>query len=115
MKMTLLLIALGLKLQANALLDQSFRKKIRHINRIVVIKTADGKHSYSYLFRNNMIFCHPGSNKHATVELIWADPEKALQVMLSNEQLDTFSAMGKGELVIKGNFQDALWFTDIAT
>lgn len=114
MKMTLVLIALGLKLQASALIDKAFRKKIRYINRTVVIRTADGKHSYTYIFRNNMVFSHPGGSKNATVELIWSDPETALKVMLSKEDLDTFSAMGKGELVVNGNFQDALWFTDIA-
>ena len=115
MKMTLVLIALGLKLQASALLNKQFRKKIRYIRRTVVIRTADGRHSHSYIFRNNMVLHHPGSSRNATVELIWSDPETALRVMLSNEELDTFSAMGKGELEIKGNFQDALWFTEIAS
>ncbi|WP_211826051.1 hypothetical protein [Kistimonas asteriae] len=114
MKMTLLLIALGFKLLASALFSKAFRKKIRYINRTVVIRTADGKHSHTYIFRRNMIFFHPGGSKNATVELIWSDKDTALKVMLSKEELDTFSAMGKGDLVIKGNFQDALWFTEIA-
>lgn len=114
MKMTLLLMALGIKLQASALLNKEFRKKTRYNNRIIVIRTADGRHSHTYLFRNNMVLHHPGGSKNATVELVWSDPETALKVMLSKEELDTFSAMGKGELVVNGNFQDALWFTEIA-
>lgn len=114
MKMTLILIALGLKLQASALFDKAFRKKIRYIKKTIVIKTADGKHSHTYFFRNNKVLARPGGSKKATVELIWSDPETALRVMLSKEELDTFSAMGKGELEIKGNFQDALWFTEVA-
>lgn len=113
MKMRLVLLALGLKLQASALFSKEFRKKIRYINRTVVISTADGGCSHTYIFRNNMVFSHPGGSDNATVELVWTDAKTALKVMLSDEALDTFSAMGKGDLVVKGNFQDALWFTDI--
>ena len=113
MKMTLVLFALGVKLQVSALLDKTFRKRVRYINRTIVIRTADGRHSHTYIFRNNRVLSHPGGSKNATVELVWSDQKTALKVMLSKEELDMFSAMGKGDLVVEGNFQDALWFTEI--
>ena len=113
MKLTLILYALGLKLQASTLLNKAFRKKIKYADRTVVIRTADGKQAHTYIFKNGLVLNHPGASKNASVELVWTDAETALKVMLSKEELDTFSAMGKGDLEIKGNFQDALWFTDI--
>ena len=114
MKMSLVLMALGAKLQASALFSKEFRKKIRHMDRTIVIRTANNKHSHTYVFRNNKFYHYPLSSKKATVELVWKNPNTALRTMLSDEELDSFSAIGKGDLVIKGNFQDALWFTEIA-
>ena len=41
-------------------------------------------------------------------------PVAAVSAMLSTDELDTFSALGRGQLRIEGNLQDALWFSEIA-
>ena len=114
MKLSLLLFALELKLRWSARFNRVFRNKIRHVDRIVVIRTEDSRHARSFVFRNDRVSARWGIHPDATVQLIWDDVRTAVKAMLSKNKLDTFSAIGQGELTITGNLQDALWFNDVA-
>ena len=114
MPLSLLLFALGLKLRWSARFDRAFRNKIRNVNRIVVVRTESCRHARSYVFGNDRVATRGGVHPDATVQLIWDDVRTALKAMLSRNELDTFSAIGRGELTIRGNLQDALWFNDLA-
>jgi len=110
----MLLFALGWKLRLGAGFDKTFRKAIRDAERTVVIRTQDGRSAFSYVFHDGRVSAHRGILEDATVQLVWDDPRIAVRAMLSKNPLDTFSAIGKGDLAIEGNLQDALWFNDLA-
>ncbi len=114
MVLALLLRVLGWKLRLSARFDGAFRKRIAHVARIVAIRTSDGRAARSYVFRRGVVSASEGVHPDATVELVWDDARTALSAMLSRSPLDTFSAIGKGHLTIRGNLQDALWFNDVA-
>ncbi len=114
MRLSLLLFALELKLRWCARFSRVFRGKIRYVDRIVVVRSEDGRHARSFIFRHDRVSAQRGVHPDATVQLIWDDVRTAVSVMLSKNELDTFSAIGQGELTIEGNLQDALWFNDVA-
>jgi hypothetical protein len=113
MRLTTILFLLGLKLRFSASFDGDFRKTIRGLDRIVVIRTLDGRRAHSYVFRDDTVRTRSGIHPGATVELVWDDSVVAAKTMLSGDPLATFSAMGRGDLAILGNLQDALWFSDL--
>jgi hypothetical protein len=112
MRFSAILFLLGLKLRWSAWSNGDFRKRLRRLNRVVVIRTEDGRQARSYVFRNDSVHIQGGIHPEATVELVWADPDTAIKAMLSGNPLDNFSAIGRGDLSINGNLQDALWFSD---
>lgn len=113
MRLSAILFLLGLKLRWSAWRDGEFRKQLRRLDRIVVIRTEDGHHARSYIFRNDTVCDHGGIDPQATAELVWSNAGIAVKAMLSANPLDSFSAMGRGDLAIHGNLQDALWFSDL--
>jgi len=114
MKLSLILFVLGLKLWFSARFDATFRKQLLDIDRLIAIRTRDGLRARSYRFHDGRVSVSPGAHPEATAELVWSDVPIAIAAMLSKNELDTFSAIGRGDLVIVGNLQDALWFSDIA-
>lgn len=114
MALSALLRVLGWKLRASCLFDASFRKRIAHVERVVAIRTRDGRAARSYSFLRGRVRATRGVHPDASVELVWDDARTALSAMLSRNPLDTFSAIGRGDLTIRGNLQDALWFNDVA-
>ena len=104
---------LGIKLRWSAWRDADFRKKIKRIKRIVVIRTEDGRQAQSYVFCDDAVRAQRGVHPDATAQLVWIDASTAISAMLSANPLDSFSAIGRGDLVIEGNLQDALWFSDL--
>lgn len=114
MKFSLLLWVLGWKLKLSALFSGTFQKTIRHRSCYIVIRTADGARARSFQFVQGVITVRAGAHPEATAELVWRDGATAVAAMLSKNPLDTFSAIGRGELSIQGNLQDALWFSDVA-
>lgn len=114
MKLQTILMLLGLKLKWKARFDDAFRKELPLADRVVVIRTADGRRARSYLFRRGGFRARAGVHPEATAQLVWSDPAVAIRAMLSSNQLDTISAIGRGDLTIVGNLQDALWFGDVA-
>lgn len=115
MRLSAILFLLGLKLRWKAWRDDDFRKRLKRLNRVVVIRTEDGRQARSYVFRDNCVLVQAGVHPEATAELVWADADTAIRAMLSDNPLDNFSAIGRGDLSIKGNLQDALWFSDLVT
>ena len=115
MRLSAILFLLGLKLRWSAWRDGKFRKRLRRLDRVVVIRTEDGRQARSYVFRNDSIRIQRGGHPEATTELVWVDADTAIKAMLSDNPLDNFSAIGRGDLSIKGNLQDALWFSDLVT
>ena len=113
MRLSVLLMLLGIKLRWSAWRDANFRKKIKRINRIVVIRTEDGGQARSYVFSDDSVRSQRGVHPRATAQLVWVDAGIAISAMLSANPLDSFSAIGRGDLVIEGNLQDALWFSDL--
>lgn len=114
MRLSAVLFLLGLKLRWSAWRDGEFRKRLRRVDRVIVIRTEDGRRARSYIFRDNTVRDHGGIDPGATAEMVWSDPGTAVRAMLSSNPLDNFSAIGRGDLAIRGNLQDALWFSDLA-
>ena len=94
--------------------DAAFRKQLCDVDRLIVIRTRDGIRARSYHFRDDGVAVTAGAHPGATVALIWNEVSVAVLAMLSSNELDLFSAIGRGDLEIAGNLQDALWFSDIA-
>ena len=114
MKLSFILFALGIKLRWSAKFDAAFRKQLLCVDRLIVIRTKDSRRARSYHFRDEGVVVSAGAHPDATAELVWNDASIAVAAMLSSNELDLFSAIGRGDLVIAGNLQDALWFSDIA-
>lgn len=114
MRLSIVLFVLGLKLRWSAWRDESFRARLRRVDRLIVIRTADGRQARSFLFRDARVRHYRGADPAATAEMVWSDAGVAARTMLSTSPLENFSAIGRGDLVINGNLQDALWFGDIA-
>ena len=112
MRLSIILFALGLKLRWSQWRDANFRKQVKRIDRIVVIRSEDGKAARSFVFRDGSLQVVGGVHPEATTELVWRDTAVAVKAMLSSNPLDTFSALGRGDMAILGNIQDALWFSD---
>lgn len=113
MKLTLILFALGLKLRWKARFDAAFRKQLLDVDRLIVIRTRDSTRARSYHFRNGRVAVTAGVHPEANAALIWKEISVAVSAMLSDNELDLFSAIGRGDLEIAGNLQDALWFSDL--
>jgi hypothetical protein len=114
MRLAVVLYLLGLKLRWSAWRSAQFRAKLRRVERVIVIRTQDGRQARTYSFRDGTVRVHGGVDASATVEMVWRDARVATSVMLSGSQLENFSAIGRGDLAILGNLQDALWFSDLA-
>lgn len=114
MRLSLLLYLLGVKLRWSARLSARFRARLRRVDRLIVIRTADGRYARSYLFRADTVRHRGGVDPEATAEMVWSDAAVAFRTMLAASVIENFSAIGRGDLVINGNLQDALWFSDIA-
>jgi hypothetical protein len=115
MRLSAILFLLGLKLRWSAWRDGDFRKKLSRLDRVVVIRTEDNRQARSYVFRDDTVRAVAGIHAQATAELVWSDADTAVQAMMSGNQLDSFSAIGRGDLTILGNLQDALWFSDLVS
>ena len=115
MRLSAILFLLGVKLRWSAWRHDDFRKRLRRVERIIVIRTESGRPARTYVFSNDSVRDHGGIDPGATVEMVWSDVPTAVRAMLSSNPLDNFSAIGRGDLVIKGNLQDALWFSDLAS
>lgn len=113
MKLTLILFALGLKLRWSARFDTTFHKQLLDVDKLIVIRTRDGTRARSYHFRDGRVAVTAGVHPEANVALIWNEVSVAVSAMLSSNELDLFSAIGRGDLEIAGNLQDALWFSDL--
>lgn len=112
MKLSVILFALGLKLRWSQWRDAGFRKQVRRINMVVVIRSEEGRAARSFVFGGGRLEVVGGAHPGATTELVWRDMDVAVKAMLSSNPLDTFSALGRGDMAILGNIQDALWFSD---
>lgn len=114
MKFSLLLFVLGIKLRATGLASKEFRKKLRRKDFVLAIRTSDGSRARTFFFRNGWVRSRPGRDPRAESELVWCDPDTAVRVMLSKDELDGFSAIGRRDLRIMGNFEYAFWFIELA-
>ena len=105
MQLPTLLFLLALKLRVFALLSATFRKRLRNEDFALVIRTA---------VRDGRIRSRRGRDRSADTELVWCDPQTAVRIMLSSDELDSFSAIGKSQLRVVGNFENALRFMELA-
>ena len=65
MKLSLILFALGLKLRWSARFDAAFRKQLRDVNKLIVIRTRDGTRARSYHFRDGRVEVTAGIHPQA--------------------------------------------------
>lgn len=114
MKLSVLLFVLGLKLKVAGLFNRDFRKTLRGKDFVLVIRTADGGRARTFFFKNGRVRSRWGRDRRADTELVWCDPDTAVRVMLSKDELDGFSAIGSSRLRILGNFEHAMRFIDVA-
>jgi hypothetical protein len=114
MNLSVLLFLLGLKLRASALFSATFRKRLRNESFAIVIRTAEEGPARSFRIRGGRIRSRSGRDPSADTELVWCDPKTAVRIMLSSDELDSFSAIGKAQLRVLGNLENALRFMDLA-
>jgi len=114
MKLSALLFLLALKLRLSAWLSAAFRKRLRNESFAIVIRTAEAGPARTFRIHGGRIRSSRGRDRSADTELVWCDPETAVRVMLSSDELDSFSAIGKAQLRVFGNFENALRFMDLA-
>lgn len=114
MRFSLLLAALGLKLRMTAKFSASFRKKARKKDFKLAIRADNSNIARTYEFISGKIRSIKGYDTNADTELVWCDVGTAVKVMLSKNELDGFSAIGRSDLKILGNFENALWFMELA-
>jgi hypothetical protein len=114
MRLAALLFALGLKLRISALISAAFRKRLRHKDFVIVIRTAEPGPARTFCIRRGRIRSRPGRDPSADTELVWEDAQTALRTMLSSNELDSFSAIGRARLRILGDLDNALRFMDLA-
>ncbi len=114
MKFQLLLLILGLKLRAAAAFSTRFRRALRGRDCVITIRTADGLWARSYAFRRGRVSASRPAPQPADAELVWCDADTALKALLSRNDLDLYSAIGRRQLAILGNLEHAFWFADIA-
>ena len=114
MKLALLLAGLDLKLRFTALTRPGFRKLLRKKNCVLVIGTDKRLETRTFRFHNGRIVSYPGRARNADTELVWCDADTAVRTMLSDNELDAFSAIGRSQLRIVGNFDNAMWFMELA-
>lgn len=114
MKLALLLLGLDIKLRFTALTRRGFRKLLRKKDCVLVIRTEKPFEARTFRFRNGRILSYPGGSRKADTELVWCDADTAVKTMLSDNELDAFSAIGRSQLRIVGNFDNAIWFMELA-
>ncbi|MBN1534177.1 MAG: hypothetical protein JXA20_16010 [Spirochaetes bacterium] len=114
MKFRLLLFILAVKLRATAALSAGFRKRLRGKDMVLVIRTGREDQARTYHIAGGRVRSAAGRDPSAATELVWCDPDTAVRTMLSKDELDGFSAIGRGQLRILGNFENALRFLDLA-
>jgi hypothetical protein len=113
-KLSLLLHLLGLKLRVSALLSAAFRKRLRTEDFEIVVRTAQGGPARTFRIRGGRVRSRRGRGRSPDTELVWCDPQTAVRIMLSSEELDSFSAIGTGQLRVVGNLENALRFMELA-
>jgi hypothetical protein len=114
MKLSLLLFALSMRLRLRHRLSAEFRKKLRERACVLVMRTEDGRQARTFTFRDGQVRSRAGWDRAADTELVWCDADTAVKAMLSRDELDMFSAIGRSQLRILGNLAYALWFTEVA-
>ena len=114
MKLSILLFALALKLRVSALISQAFRKRLRSRDFVIVIRTAEQGPARTFWIHGGRVRSRAGRDRSADPELVWCDPQTAVRIMLSSDELDSFSAIGKAQLRVLGNLENALRFMDLA-
>jgi hypothetical protein len=114
MNLSVLLFLLGLKLRMSALISSTFRKQLRNESFVIVIRTAGGGAARTFRIHGGRIRSRSGRDQPADTELVWCDPQTAVRTMLSSDELDSFSAIGKAQLRVLGNLENALRFMDLA-
>lgn len=114
MKFRLLLFALAAKLRVTALISTEFRKRLRKKNMTLTIRTERVNEARTFQIAEGRIRSAAGRDPSAETELVWNDSGIAVRTMLSKNELDGFSAIGRGWLKILGNFENALLFMDLA-
>lgn len=114
MKLSLLLFALGSKLRLLALISATFRKRLRGKDFVIVIRTAEPGPARSFRIQGGRVRSRSGGDPCAGTELVWRDTQTAFRTMLSSNELDVFSAIGRGQLRILGDLENALRFMNLA-
>ncbi|MBI3073710.1 MAG: hypothetical protein HYY84_16490 [Deltaproteobacteria bacterium] len=115
MKLSLLLLALGIKLKLSSIASAGFRRHLRTNDFVLVIRTeALPGRARSFQIRGGRIKSRRGRDESADTELVWCDADTAVRAMLSSNELDVFSAIGRSQVRILGNLSYALHFMDMA-
>jgi hypothetical protein len=114
MKLSLLLFVLGVKLKVTAWLSPAFRKALRQGDFVLVIRTDRPGEARTFIIRDGAVHSHRGRDEAADTELVWCDADTAVRAMLSKNELDVLSAIGRWQVRVLGNISHALRFMDLA-
>jgi hypothetical protein len=114
MKLSLLLFVLGLKLKASSWLSPAFRKALRQGDFVLVIRTDRPGEARTFVIRDGAVKSHRGRDGAADTELVWCDADTAVRSMLSKNEMDVLSAIGKWQVRVLGDMSHALRFMDLA-
>jgi len=114
MKLSLLLLALGMKLKVQSFMDAELKKALRQGDFKLVIRTGRPGEARTFSIKNGRFSSHWGRDRAADTELVWCDADTAIKAMLSKNELDVLSAIGRWQVRILGNLSYALRFMDMA-
>ncbi len=112
MRLSLLLLALSLKLKSAAKKNKAFQNYIGIVQLRILIKTANGKRGRLFVFDKGKVSSLSGADHRCDAALVWADPKTAFRVMTKGSDEATFLAAANGKLKVEGMAYFIQWFND---
>lgn len=112
MRLSLLLLALDVKLKRAAKMNKAFRNYIGIVRLRILIKTSDGKYGRLFIFDKGKVSSKRAASQPFDAALVWADPATAFKVMSSGSDEATFLAAAAGKLKVEGMAYYIQWFNE---
>ncbi|MDI6726416.1 MAG: hypothetical protein QMD32_05590 [Smithellaceae bacterium] len=112
MRLSLLLLALDVKLRRAAKVNKAFRNYIGIVKLRILIKTSDGKYGRLFVFDRGKFSSERAASQPFDAALVWADPRIAFKVMTSGRDEATFLAAADGKLKVEGMAYYIQWFNE---
>lgn len=112
MKLAFLLYALKVKLQFFSLFKPGFKKILIRQDFSILIRTQDFSCSRYFKLSQGRIRSNFWTRAGADTELVWKDAVTAFTVLTGGEAL-ILEALGKNQLIIKGDVQNFFKFGQV--